>query len=239
MAAPADARNDDSLRLLGRQGQWPLALGFAVLVLVGAINVWLVRSSAEQNERVAHSFEVRATANRLLGYLQQAETGQRGYLLVGGDIYLGTHREGMAQTLPTFERLQRLTADNPSQQQRLREMRPLIERRLADLERAVELKAAGRDTESMALVRTNLGKRLMDDLRRRLGAFDAGEQRLLELRSQRAESGSMLLLAVTLAGLALILAIAVVAYRSVARYTRAIELTSAELQLLNTDLEGR
>ena len=239
MATAPVSADIGTARTLGRQAQWPLILGFFVLVLVGAINVWLVRSSAQQNDRVEHSFEVRAAASRLLLHLQQAETGQRGYLLVGGDMYLDTHREGMARTLPTFDEVARLTADNPTQTQRLIKMRPLIERRLDELRRTIALKEAGREDQAMAIVRSNAGKRMMDDLRRRLTLFDAEEARLLEIRSARADRGSILLLAVTLAGLAVIVLLAVLAYRSVARYTAVLRTTSDELQILNSDLEGR
>lgn len=239
MAAPQRSNEGDDAGRLGRQAQWPLIAGFFVLVLVGAITVWLVRSSAQQNERVEHSYEVRATSNELLSHIQQAETAKRGYMLVEGDLYLVTYRAGMAAVMPTFDRLMKLTADNPSQQQRLRKMRPLVESRLAELQYTLDLKRAGRDAEALAMVRSNVGKKMMDQLRAQLAAFDAGEARLLEMRAARADRGSLLLLTVTLAGLALIVGLAVLAYRSVARYTAALRATSAELQVLNTDLEGR
>lgn len=229
----------EAARALGRQAQWPLLAGFLLLVLVGAINVWVVQNSAQQNERVAHSFEVRATASRLLIYLQQAETGQRGYLLAGGPAYLDTHRRGMAAAMPTFDALQRLTADNPAQQQRVQEMRPRVERRLAELRRTIALKEAGREAEALAIVRTNAGKRMMDDLRRRIAAFDAIEQRLLDVRAARANRSALLLLVITLAGLASIVLLAAVAYRSVRGYTAALRATGDELQRLNVGLEAR
>jgi len=239
MASAPSLQDAQRIFVHARQARWPLLLGFFILLLIALLNVVLVRSSDRQNDEVAHSYEVRAASARLLRALLQAESAQRGFVLVGGDLYLRTYREGMADVVPALGAVERLTVDNPGQQRRLRELRPLIDARVAELDRVRRLAEGGRTDDAMTAIRTNRGKRLMDQIRSRIDTFRDVEQRLLEARAARADRGTLLLLGITLAGLALIVVLAFVAYRSVQRYTRALAATSAELQVLNTNLEGR
>lgn len=239
MAAQQQSAKDARVGLLGRQGQLPLILGFLVLAIVGIATVWLVITSRAQNEWVAHTFEVQTRTTSLLNALQQAETAQRGYLLAGGDLYVRTYEDGRNATVRNLADIRRLTTDNAEQQRRIDAVEPVVAERLADLERIMALARADRLVDAAALVRSNRGKLLMDDVRRRLEAILRVEARLLDERSTMARNSAYALLAVTIAGLSLIVLIAFLAYRSVRRYTQAIEATSAELQVLNTNLEGR
>ena len=67
--------------VLDRRGQWPLILGFFVLLFVAGISAWLTFDNRRQNVLVAHTLEVESTANEFFISVQGAETGQRGYLL--------------------------------------------------------------------------------------------------------------------------------------------------------------
>ncbi|MFC3714507.1 CHASE3 domain-containing protein [Sphingoaurantiacus capsulatus] len=239
MASPPPAQPTSVANLLGPRGQLPLIAGFLVLLLVGIATVWLVLTSRAQNEWVVHTFEVQTRTTGLLNALQQAETAQRGYLLVGGDVYLQTYENGLRAAEENFEAIRGLTTDNAAQQQRLRDLEPLIAARLVDLKELVALTRADRTLDAVALVRTNRGKAAMDDIRRRLDVILTVEARLLDERSKQASYGAYALLGVTLLGLTLILTMAILAFRSVRRYTTALEVAGAELQQLNTGLEKR
>lgn len=239
MAAQHSLAESASVGLLGRRGQWPLIIGFLVLMAVGIATVWLVITSRAQNQWVAHTFEVQTRTTSLLNALQQAETAQRGYLLVGGDIYARTYRSGRDATLRNLAEIRKLTTDNAEQQRRIDAVEPIVAARLADLEQIMTFAESDRLIDAVARVRSNEGKRLMDDVRRRLGAILRVEARLLDQRSTRARNSAYALLGVTLVGLSLIVLIAFLAYRSLRRYTQAIVAASDELKVLNTDLEGR
>ena len=73
----------------------PLALlnrSLVVTTMLAALIVgaafWLGARNESDDEWVQHSLEVRAQLVRVLSLVQSAETGQRGYLLTGQDLYL-------------------------------------------------------------------------------------------------------------------------------------------------------
>jgi diguanylate cyclase (GGDEF)-like protein len=112
---------------------------------------------------------VLSQANRVLHDLEDAETGQRGYLLTGDESYLQPYRQGVQDLDDTVLRLHRVVAgDEPSE--------ALVERvehtktdKIAELARTIELVHTGHRDDAMALVRTNEGKRYMDVFRDDMG----------------------------------------------------------------------
>jgi CHASE3 domain sensor protein len=75
----------------------------------------LVRS----RELVTHASQVIESAQRLRSALQDAERGQRGYLITGAPAYLEAYHNGSAKSAPRLQQLRELTADNPEQQARI------------------------------------------------------------------------------------------------------------------------
>jgi hypothetical protein len=69
----------------------------------------LIRS----RESVAHTFEIITTAQALRSALQDAERGQRGYLVTGESPYLDAYRDGTRRVPLQLEEFRVLTADNP------------------------------------------------------------------------------------------------------------------------------
>ncbi len=68
-----------------------------MLIIVVIVGVVSYRSSIQQTQAadwVSHSHEVQGRMTSLLSALQDAETGQRGYLITGVDRYLAPHTSG-------------------------------------------------------------------------------------------------------------------------------------------------
>ena len=83
--------------VMGYSPCWKTVLGFAVAVslLVGAVVIsyrntvqLLTVQLLDASQRVAHTHEVIAGLERILGDLTDAETGQRGYIVTGDETYL-------------------------------------------------------------------------------------------------------------------------------------------------------
>ena len=131
---------------------------------------------------VIHTHEVILDVNQLLSEIKDAETGQRGYLLTGNSIYLAPYHTGIANIKVLYTELLRKTADNPKQQKRLKDLDKIIISKLAELKLTIDLMQAGKSQESLNLVKQNLGKRDMDDIRSTLKDFIHEEKLLLETR---------------------------------------------------------
>src|SRR5690242_8635556 len=108
-----------------------IAIGFGLsltmLLVVGAV-AYRETDSLLQNDRlVTHTHVVLEELAHLLSSLQDAETGQRGFLLTGRGEFLEPYQAALDKTAPAFADLRRLTIDNEVQQRRLDQLDPLMQ----------------------------------------------------------------------------------------------------------------
>ncbi len=129
---------------------------------------------------VSHSNTVITNLDEIISTLKDAETGQRGYLLTGDQIFLEPYRGAKSQAVVLLDKVQDQTSDNPVQQQSISRLRVIIENRLNILEKTVDMKKAGGSVNVGDLL---TGKEYMDNARKIIKGMEAEEQRLLALRT--------------------------------------------------------
>ena len=152
------------------------------LTLVGIV-VWdRLNASRDARKWSQHSYRVLGTTKDLASALRDAERGQRGYLLTGKDEYLGPYRDGRDRIGALQGELQRLTADNPAQQDRLRTLAPVIQHKLEELAQTVQARRDGGLDAALRIVNTDEGRNHMREAEVVLAAMLADEQRLLDER---------------------------------------------------------
>jgi signal transduction histidine kinase len=159
----------------------------AAVLLVGAIALltWFQFTSTHQARLwVRHSDQVITTADELGFAVRDAETGQRGYLLTGRADYLAAYRDALGRISVLQDELRRLTGDNPSQQARLRDIGPLLQRKLDELAQTVALRRDAGPDAALAVVRTDLGLHVMEQVEGLLRRMRDAEEHLLEARRQ-------------------------------------------------------
>src|SRR5262245_50220376 len=110
-----------------------LALAFTLIILAGAATYITIFRLTDANRMVEHTLDVRQNARVLLSDLQDAETGQRGFLLTGDDRYLEPLNRVSGSITKQLNDLHRITADNKVQQDRLNALEPIIEAKLDEL----------------------------------------------------------------------------------------------------------
>ena len=161
-----------------------LAVTLAALLGIGTIAYANFLRLQQTKAWVNHTHEVLEKLVTLLSTLKDAETGQRGYLLTGDAEYLQPYDSAISAIDTEFKDTQSLTRDNATQQQRLREIQPLIDRKMAELRQTIELRRAGKIEAALQVVRQNEGKATMDRLRDLVGEMQATEHKLLSQRVQ-------------------------------------------------------
>ena len=180
----------------------------ALILIVGAFSWRSTRQTFEAAGWVAHTHEVMSTLDNVLGDLVDVETGQRGYLLTGNERFLEAYTAGSSRLRPHLENARRLTADNASQQERLRALEDAIDAKVALVDRLVALARSGRADSATRIVASGEGKNLMDDVRRRIAEMQREEERLLDARSeerrQRENATSVVILAGSIIAFALV-----------------------------------
>jgi signal transduction histidine kinase len=166
--------------------------GPAALAVAGAL---LVASAITLNVFLLSLSEARALVLRASSILQEvaalhvdvraAETGQRGYILTGERRYLAPYEQATGRVWDSFQGLERNVLD-PAQVNRLRHLRPLIESKLDELAQTVDLRQRSFE-EALALVRTDAGQRLMEEIDDAIVEFERAERDIMVSRTQRLE----------------------------------------------------
>jgi two-component system sensor kinase FixL len=160
-----------------------IALGlFVVAAIALAVNLALQGDSFGW---VEHTNEVLRTVSAIERNILEAESGERGYLLTGERSYLDSYNRSQANLPRLLEAARQQVADNPSQVQRLNELRPIIEARLAEFKQIVELGPA-HSNDALEILRTARSRQLTTLIEEKLGQFRQAELDLLGERQQRA-----------------------------------------------------
>ena len=236
----------------------PALLTFAIVIV--ALNTVLALGSllrVDANEAlVEHTWRVINQVEQIMSLSKDAETGSRGFLITNDESYLEPYTQAISFLPAQLDTFQSLTAEDPSQQQRIVEIRAVLEERLSLLKQGIDLRRAGSTDDVHALVVSGTGKAQMDHLRQLANDAKAEERRLLAIRNKEvvmsAKRARQTLLLAT--GLDLILIILMFRYFSRERRMRFEALATAsalatsraqivenaeEIQQLNVTLEER
>lgn len=163
-------------------------VGLAALLV--AFNAVIFLHNAQQlstrEALVQHTQQMQTEMQTLLSTLDEAETGQRGYLLTGDATYLTTYTFARQTVSQDVAQVQRLTTD-PTQQQRLRALVPMINDKMTELQQTVQLAQQGQTAAALQIVRSKDGNDLMVQIRQIIGTMNATQTQLLEQRSLAAQ----------------------------------------------------
>ncbi|MEJ1977894.1 MAG: CHASE3 domain-containing protein [Acetobacteraceae bacterium] len=125
--------------VLGHTGLVALALGLLVLLLIAGSASWQASRNAKVLAEAARTQELRRLVNAILISAQDAETGQRGFLLTDDPAYLPPYTLAV-QALPNqLDRLGQLLPHDP----RVIDLREAVQGKLMELKRTIDLFHAG------------------------------------------------------------------------------------------------
>lgn len=165
-----------------------LAFVVAFFLISGAVAYQNINTLRTDALRVQHSHDVIVAMDDLLSTVQDAETGQRGYLLTGREQYLGPYSESVARVAQGLDKIEKLTSDNDAQQARLDGLRRHANAKLAELKQTIDLRRANRMAEALAIVNADRGKVEMDAVRAQLSEMRQEEARLRRERRDEMEA---------------------------------------------------
>jgi len=163
----------------------------AGLVLLVALSVtalfWSFSQIKEAAEARKHTSVIIKNAYNLLSELREAETGQRGYLLTGDKAFLEPYLEARNNISTHLEQLRQQTLVSAAIKH-LNAMNPLIDAKMAELKRVIELRRNNGTTAALAIIRSGQGKRLMDSIRAEMLSFIQIEEYVLAQREVEFQS---------------------------------------------------
>jgi len=214
-----------------------LAGGFLLAVIIlGALGIASYRTTQEllnAEARVIHSRDVIELVDDLFDDVTHAESAARGFALSGDKRYRDEYSSVSAEIEPELRDFQRLTADNPVQQQLLAEFRrPLAEKRALN-EQLITLTTRD-DLESTAkIMASREGYRLMDEIGQRVKGMKDEEKRILETRTSLAHRDAQLLIGLLLFGSVISLSILSLVFFHLVREVHKRKSSEARLLRVN------
>ncbi|MCW5749537.1 MAG: CHASE3 domain-containing protein [Alphaproteobacteria bacterium] len=223
-----------SFRLFSIAGISFLLACLAMLALLGSgARLQRAVDAVETTYQVLHDLE------RLHGELRDAETAQRGYLLTGNPAFTVPLLAARHSAMERLERLARLVADKPAQQERLRQLVPLVGEKLGDLDHAAGIAAAHGLEAARGVMLAGQGRRLMVDIRDIVHAMVAEEEETLV--GERRDSERLFARAAIFGGAAFLLSIPVLVLflLLLRRDSRAQQALARELAASNEELNRR
>ena len=183
-----------------------IALLVAFAFMVGSIIAvaGLYRTQSQDHDRARQTIAAQLALARVLSLLQDAETGQRGYLLTGSEAYLQPFTAATVALGRALESLGAQVSVTTAQAQAFGELQSLATQKLNELQRTIALKQQGKDSEALAIVTGNQGKELMDRARAIVGQLQNDQGTLLSATDQAVDRDRLL----TQVGIAVALALA-------------------------------
>ena len=164
----------------------PLSLVLASVVLLLSLAAYLTAHLSGRldvdRQSVLRAFEVIDTARELLSLAQDAETGQRGFIITQRASYLEPYRSSVARIDSRLATLSKLTADDGQQARRVTELQSAVDAKLDELRVTLDLNGRGQSSEAQAVIMSDQGKVAMDGIRRIVGEIVAAEQARLSDR---------------------------------------------------------
>ncbi|WP_218139842.1 response regulator [Loktanella fryxellensis] len=220
---------------LGQAAALGLVAALAFFVVSAAVSVYIVGQLRASNERVIQTHEVIVAVDQLLLDVQNAETGQRGFLLTGEERYLEPYNAALARMPNRLRRVSDLIAGDSSQTARFRDLQGFVDARFRIIAEVIALYRTQGQSAAVAQVADGDGKAVMDTIRAltaqiRDAEADVREQRVAEMG--RAYTVAVAVGLVTgLLGIALTLVIGVLLRRAALAGRQTAWLQAAELGL--------
>lgn len=218
-----------------------LMLGLGILLLVGIVgySLWLVQANREYSDETASLRLVRASIVGMLTTVQDAETGERGYLLSRDASYLEPYSKAIDELPARWKALQDNLGSRPDYAITLDELKPAIDGKMAEMSKSIELTRQGKYDEALALLSTDAGLRLMDRIREILNAsLERTDNQLLGLVSKQLSAADSLQW-VTIGGAIAILLVVGGAILVIFQHVRDLSQAREEVMALNIGLEER
>jgi CHASE3 domain sensor protein len=159
-----------------------IAIPALLLILVDGLQWQSTRDFSTARDWATHTRTVLFELESFLASVNDAETGQRGYLLTHRDSYLEPYTQAVADIPQQLRNLRQMMADDPGQLKNLDLLEPLVKAKLDELGETVAEEQKKDHTDAINTVLTDFGQQKMTEIRKLLGNMSAVEDGLLQQR---------------------------------------------------------
>ncbi len=207
-----------------------LALALALALLAAVVLIGINETGFNQStgalDDIAEASRTRASLNRVLQHVLDAETGSRGYLLTGDPRYLEPYNAAVAGIGQQLDALRLLYAPSADEFATLAQLARNVQRKLAEMDLSVRMRKQGNEDAWKFVLMTDVGKEHMDAIREEASKLINASSHRMEVSQVQVRRSLLLsrigIAAVTMAGL--------LAFYLYLRQTTALKLAGEQQQ---------
>ena len=177
--------------------------------------------------------------DELLSTIQDAETGQRGYLLTGEARYRTPYDEAVAALPKRLSDVAALAARNGVPHDEVARLRDLVNDKMRELQKTLDLRSRADMRAALAEVETDRGQLYMMQIRGAIGRIKNQQTATFGERLAKQQRSQRMLDAVLGVGIGLGFLLLCLAYRFNVLYARDRDQIEAEIRAVNNSLESR
>lgn len=215
-----------------------LIAGLLTLAVLGGLGVYAVQREFDRTEQSRAALEesnrIVLEIQKLFSTIQDAQLGQRGYVITGNPDFLGPYQIAISRINGNLLTVSRLIDDREQQQINLNLLQALIQSQQDFMKHTITLRRDRGQESATNIVRQQRGDRLMESIRLVISKMTAIENQRFQQRQevdQQRKQQTVRIVYGTLGGAAVvILLLGGAAVRDVVRRRRA-EASQAELSL--------
>ena len=206
-----------------------MAVTVAALLALVCLGAWLVREVRGGGDQVRRTLGIDRELSETFSLLQDAETGQRGYLLTGDAAYLAPYEAAVSGLSRRLATLRASIPHGEGLDEALGRLESLAHEKLAELESTVERRRAGATTDALQLLRSGTGKAVMDEIRATVDAINRAQEEILLAELAATERVDQRLRLTAVAIVAVIFLLAALSVGEIARRAALARFLPAEL----------
>jgi PAS domain S-box-containing protein len=214
-----------------------LGIGLAILLVIGAASIGLDLKSRSDAATVDRALGILSKISDMRPLLRRAESAARAFAISGDQEFAREYRQASDAILPALAALIEAVKDNPTEKQLIEETNALVERQVTVNGELIRRRIMG-DTAAFAALVGQEDRAATAAIAANLEKTVAEERRQLFARRAESETNGKFLLAIDLAGVALILILATVLTVSTRRSRRELQDSLSATQATNEALEA-
>lgn len=210
-----------------------------VLIIIAGASIWLTLRAESGFDQLLKERAIRTDTADLMSLMQDAETGQRGYLLTHNEAYLAPYTQAIAHFDEQFSAFKAALAASPDLRPTTEQLYSLLQQKLAELKMTVDLARNGQTASALSIVTGNTGQNVMNQARVILRALLERSDNDLKASVAAQREAIRWLRLVAVGGAIVIVVMAGAAAWTITKYTRDLLDARSELETLNAGLEER
>lgn len=234
-AEPSESKIMEAFRVVGA---WQTVIAQMLLLFALGLTFFSMKETEKVLTQISQHQLVQHQISDVLSHMQNLETGQRGYLLTGNERYLQPFNSSITKIDDYVARLEQLVSENSMQSRWIKNLDPLIEDKISELEETIELRRNSGLPAALAIVETDRGKIAMEKIRLVLRDIGKVEDNLLAESEREFGNLKQIVLVSCLILLGIIVGIPLLVMRRVQQFISFREGVERDLQNAKDEAEA-